>query len=299
MNTSKLKVGPQRTSYADAASLQGKSLEREQVNDKPCAKCDGVIHDLVKALQCEFCSEWVCLHCTEMPEPVYDAIMDNNIPNFIWTCDRCVNAVPTIKNLTNMLQGVKQEQEESRVQMNQLNTRVERLEESIDDKVQKAIDNYREREARKFNVIIHNICEPTSEEAADRKVEDREQVVDMIENGLDVEQVEIQSIVRLGKKIEGKSRLTKVTLDSVKSKRELLNNAKKLRNSEKWGRVYITPDLSPHEREENKKLREELRKRRNEGESGLVIRRGKIIQQESSGDGDVVASAAASQTFRT
>ena len=123
--------------------------------------------------------------------------------------------------------------------------------------------------------------------------------MDMIENGLDVEQVEIQSIVRLGKKIEGKSRLTKVTLDSVKSKRELLNNAKKLRNSEKWGRVYITPDLSPHEREENKKLREELRKRRNEGESGLVIRRGKIIQQESSGDGDVVASAAASQTFRT
>ena len=70
-----------------------------------------------------------------MPEPVYDAIMDNHVPNFIWTCDRCVNAVPTIKNLASMLQGVKNEQEGSRKQMNELNMRVKRLKESSDSKV--------------------------------------------------------------------------------------------------------------------------------------------------------------------
>ena len=194
------------TSYADVTSSQGRSKQIEQNEDKPCSKCDGVIHDLIKALQCEFCAEWVCLHCSGMPEPVYDAIIDNHIPNFIWTCDRCVNAVPTIKNLASMLQGVKNEQEGSRKQMNELNQRVERLEESIDAKVHAAIDDYREREARKCNVILHNIPEPTAEQADGRKLEDNEQVSDMFRSGLELDQVQIQSIVRLGKRIDGKTR---------------------------------------------------------------------------------------------
>ena len=167
---------------------------------------------------------------------------------------------------------------------------------------QTAIDDYREREARKCNVILHNIPEPTSEQADGRKLEDSEQVSDMFQSGLEVDQVQIQSIVRLGKKIQGRARLTKVTLDSVKSKRELLNNAKKLRSTEKWERVYITPDLSPREREENKKLREELKKRRDEGETGIVIRRGKIVcvqERNPTDEEGVLTPAAASQTFRT
>ena len=143
-------------------------------SDQPCAKCDGVIHDFVKALQCEFCAAWVCLVCTGMPEQVYDAIMDNEVPNFIWSCDSCMNAVPTVRYLSKMLQGVKEEQLDSREQMEKLNTRVERLEESIDDKVQSAVDEYRAREARKTNVIIHNIPESECEEAADRRKEDND-----------------------------------------------------------------------------------------------------------------------------
>ena len=38
--------------------------------DYPCSKCDGIIHDHIKALQCEFCGDWVCLHCTGVPETV-------------------------------------------------------------------------------------------------------------------------------------------------------------------------------------------------------------------------------------
>lgn len=273
-------------------------------SDQPCAKCDGVIHDNVKALQCEFCAAWVCLVCTGMPEPVYDAIMDNDVPNFIWTCDSCMNAVPTIRNLSKMLQSVKEEQHVSREQVEKLNIRVERLEESIDDKVQSAIDEYRAREARKTNVIIHNIPESECEEAADRKKEDSEAIEDLIKNGLDLGHVKMEAVVRLGKKVEGKARLTKVQLDTVKSKREMLNNAKKLRNTASWSRIYITPDLSPKEREENRKLREELKKRTADGEEGLVIRRGKIIMQTPSstnkGDsGSVHEEAAASSTFRT
>ena len=156
-----------------------------------------------------------------------------------------MNAVPTIRNLSKMLQGVKEEQIDSREQMKKLNTRVERLEESIDDKVQSAVDEYRARETRKTNVIIH-IPESECEEAADRRKEDNDAIEDLIHNGLDLDQVKLESIVRLGKKVEGKARLTKVQLDTVKNKRDALS-AKTLRNTGSWSRVYVTPDLSPKE----------------------------------------------------
>lgn len=44
-----------------------------------------------------------------------------------------------------------------------------------------------------------------------------------------------------------------------------------------YGNVYISPDLSPKEREANRKLREELAARRSAGENNLTIRGGKIV----------------------
>ena len=46
----------------------------------------------------------------------------------------------------------------------------------------------------------------------------------------------------------------------------------------KWKCIYVTPDLSRKEREENKRLREELSARRRAGEEHLMIRRGKIVK---------------------
>ena len=44
--------------------------------DRPCEKCGGTINEDVKALQCEFCANWVCLVCSEVPEKMYDIFID-------------------------------------------------------------------------------------------------------------------------------------------------------------------------------------------------------------------------------
>ena len=93
-------------------------------------------------------------------------------------------------------------------------------------------------------------------------------------------------MIRLGKKEQGKTRLIRITVDSVKTKREILKRAKRLRDSEKWKRVFITPDLSPKERQRNKELREDLKSRTEEGEENLVIRRGKIVKLPESHQGE-------------
>ena len=53
-----------------------------------------------------------------------------------------------------------------------------------------------------------------------------------------------------------------------------------MRHSDRWPRVYLTPDLTRSEREEGRKLREELKKRRDSGEQNLTIRNRKIVESD-------------------
>ena len=61
----------------------------------------------------------------------------------------------------------------------------------------------------------------------------------------------------------------------------MLIKAKKLRDSESavMKNVCINPDLSVKERQVQKNLRKELTRRKQNGESNLKIRRGKIVKQ--------------------
>ena len=127
--------------------------ETEDDEEFFCSGCKGSVDQDVKALQCEFCAVWSCLACSGVPESVYDMDVDDKIPGFVWTCNSCIHAIPTIKNLTKVLSGVKDEQTSCRSDINILNTKVVKLESSIDYKVQQAVEEYRDRENRKYNII--------------------------------------------------------------------------------------------------------------------------------------------------
>jgi len=46
--------------------------------------------------------------------------------------------------------------------------------------------------------------------------------------------------------------------------------------------IYISPDLTLREREADKKLRDELRQKREDGEEGWFIKRGKLVKNINS-----------------
>ena len=73
-----------------------------------------------------------------------------------------------------------------------------------------------------------------------------------------------------------------MTLADSSVRRNILRNAKVLRNSSSYKKVFISPDLTPKERATNKQLLEELRHRRQQGETNLIIRRGKIVLKQTS-----------------
>ena len=94
-----------------------------------------------------------------------------------------------------------------------------------------------------------------------------------------MQDMRVEKLIRIGKRV-GNKRPLLVKLGS-KEKKWALSNAKKLRNSEKFERVYLAKDMTEEERRKDKQLRDELRnKRQAVGAASFIIRRGKIIKMD-------------------
>ena len=57
-----------------------------------------------------------------------------------------------------------------------------------------------------------------------------------------------------------------------------LRNLSLNESSKEWN-IYINPDRTKHEQNTHKALRQELKRRREEGEENLIIRGGKIVSK--------------------
>ena len=148
------------------------------------------------------------------------------------------------------------------------------------DTASKIVDEYRDREMRKSNIIIYNIPEPKSKDSTGQKKDDIA-VINAIAEEIGSTALDIVDVARLGTKASDKSRPLKVRLNSLSQWRFLLINARKLRNSDQFSRIYINPDLSYKERQALRELRQELARRKTAGEKDIFIHRGQIVKKTS------------------
>jgi len=142
------------------------------------------------------------------------------------------------------------------------------------------LNEEKDKEKRKMNVIIHGIPESKSEEPLERKAYDIDQVNTIFQKHLNVE-VAVDNAVRLGKKVNEKSRLLKITLPTESAKKQVMRSSGQLRNDSNpdWmKKLYITQDLTPKEQEENRELRKKLSELNSTGriyriKNGQIVRR--------------------------
>ena len=139
----------------------------------------------------------------------------------------------------------------------------------------------KEREHRRLNLIIHNAPESTAEIAESRKTDDIDRATDIFNVYLGAKAT-VTKALRLAKKAEKnteKPRLMKVTVDTLESKAFILRNCPKLRSADQssyYNNIYITPDLTPTEREANRQLRAKLSVLNKDGKH-YKIKNGKIV----------------------
>ena len=138
------------------------------------------------------------------------------------------------------------------------------------------LHSFMEKDKRKLNLVVYNLPEEPGSDVHSKNKLDAEKFVSIVKECLDLD-VCITKCYRAGRMNSERPRTLVLTLDSLDKKVQVLESAHKLSRTE-WRNVYIAPDRTQKEREVHKKLREELKRRKQEGEEDIIIRKGKIIK---------------------
>ena len=147
---------------------------------------------------------------------------------------------------------------------------------SVNEQVLACLREEKEREKRRLNLCLRNVPE------ADSSANDRAQVFDLFRSNLGVNPTELNSGIanmkRIGDQSDDRPRIIIIECSNADFKMNLLRNAFKFKNYSLPNnkKVFLAPDMTKKQLEDDRKLRDELTARRSNGED-LIIRRGKII----------------------
>ena len=159
----------------------------------------------------------------------------------------------------------------------------------LEEKVNKKISEIRDSSNRERNIIIFGVKEPISDAVQDRKKEDTDFVTELAE-AIDTDSTKVQNVVRIGKRKEEndsdgphRPRPIKVSMEDVDSKKRFMRNIYKLKqpdtqsvSNEVYSRISVAHDMTPDEREANKKKIQEAKDRNagNQSENFKFVVRG-------------------------
>jgi len=143
-----------------------------------------------------------------------------------------------------------------------------------------------EKEKRKTSLIIHGIKEPISDESDEREEDDLGVVASMLHE-LKCDNATVKKVIRLGKRPESvgdhtvRPRPIKMVVESVKQKAQIIKSPKNLRMAQEgdWKNVYIHQDLTIKEREQRRMLVQELKDRKEKGETDLILVGDRIVKR--------------------
>ena len=130
-----------------------------------------------------------------------------------------------------------------------------------------------ERDKRKNNLVIMGIDESKNEQ------ETKEFVEEIFSKLLEHDMVEYEVKGRIGK-VRDKCRPVRVEVINASGRRQIMKKAKTLKEDRKFEKIFVSPDLTRKQQEENKTLRDKLKEFRNQGMLGIKISKGCIVREQ-------------------
>ena len=126
-----------------------------------------------------------------------------------------------------------------------------------------------DRDRRKNNIVAYNFPEST-----DRNVDI--QSFKALSDTVFKLDLDVTKAIRLGPKIPNKHRPLLLTVEDVDDKTFMLSHSHFLKRHEQYNKVYLVPDRTRLERAKHKRVVDELKQRKANGETNLIIRNGII-----------------------
>lgn len=296
MNRGKGKKGGKgkNSHLSKASSASTSSNKFDALTTWQCIYCDQTCEedDEDGAIECFVCKQWAHRKCSKISKAMLDELGDSRQANLQWVCQPCLDDKKTVQDRTDtrldklmellpLVKTISSRLETLEKQLSEENLE-EKIREIVDKQIDDRLEEQMEIEKRKKNLIFVNVKESVRTEIEERQRDDLGKVREILGEVMKIEEADISNPVRLGKVGGNKPRYLRVTVVSEEKKWRILKKTKELNKNKdekerkKW--IYINPDYTTKQREENKALREEMRRRKEGGEKDLIIRKGKIVQ---------------------
>ena len=184
----------------------------------------------------------------------------------------------SIQQILLRLKSLEQANEDLKVENRQLKEEMEDLKFGQKNTLLQTADELHARSLRVSNLILFGVPENSSGTIEDRKNHDTKFCETMFQElGIDEN---FDDLYRIGKLKPGSIRPLRLKCESVDQKRRILRSSKALKDNPEYRSVFVNPDRTPMQLENDKNLREELKRQRLDG-NDVIIFRGKIIERSS------------------
>lgn len=265
------------------AGLRGKSVSDDHSyvakthDNNDCPICNKEVFDTDRALCCCKCKKWKHSTCLKLSNNVFNVLSKQ--PSAMWFCpDNCIKEAeavfsgPDSEKLTTLNSKVdlllKSFSDFKLIQANQ----EEILDRKIEEKVKEVLQEQKEVERRKFNLLIFKAPEALEEASKEEEVHHDLLFMNDLLNELKIEAT-VSNVIRHGRRTKDKSRPMQISVPNAEVKNEILKNAKLLKKSEDENikKVFISPDRTPKQRKELKAMIAEVIRRREDGENVALV----------------------------
>ena len=244
----------------------------------PCGKCGENCSTGMACVGCHMCEQWFHQRCIEGMNIEYFDNMKKSHDLLGWsgflckTCRRIVGKLnKNMKEISDKVTELQNQMVVMKMDRDTLMARIETLEGKAENareglkgveegmiKTKEEIkeemrNDIREKEERSKNIVVYGVEESEASEGEQRKEDDKKQVEEMTRS-IKVELGEFEVKFRAGKKKDdGKPRPMVVRIEEEEMRERILSNARKLAKTEKWRRVFVAPDMTWEQREDEKK----------------------------------------------
>ncbi|MEW8548553.1 MAG: hypothetical protein AB2693_34055, partial [Candidatus Thiodiazotropha sp.] len=251
------------------------SHDTDEDGSKICPVCTKEVTDSDRALSCCKCKARKHIGCIKMSNNVFKVLSKE--PSVMWFCpDNCIKdaeslfSEPDSAKLTALNSKVDLLLKNfNDFKLNQEN-KEDILDKKIENKVKEMLQEEKEIEKRKCNLLLFKVPE-AAEDAENDLTNDLLYVQDVLQE-LKVE-TDVSGVIRHGKKMKDKCRPLQITVPDVEVKSKILKSGKLLKKSrdENIKKIFISPDRTPKQRKELKAMLAEVVKRREDGENVAIV----------------------------
>ena len=259
-----------------------KKQPKEKPPKNPCLRCRKDVTKDHKSVQCQTCQFWVHVECQGISDELFNFLREGE--GVCWNCNSCLASSARLERTVIAFEARLKETETVSAktigELKRVDDGLAQLRKEFEaekEKTRKAAqekddqyvsrEEYREREARRTNVIMHRVKEPAEEirTAEERRQQDMEECTRIFTSLMMEEEArnDIKLCRRIGERgLEPRPMVVVLRTEATKSK--ILEMAKNLRDTE-FNEVGIVPDLTVQQRREESQMIEEV-ERMNEEE---------------------------------